>query len=100
MMKERFTSSSFSFLQDDSLSFVINKLNITVTVCKKKTYLFSLLLKRKERKHYKQKKEIWHHQNLNLWNYGIDWDIRKEHDENCPFKEIQLVSQEQIGGEI
>ena len=35
-MKERFTSSSFSFLQDDSLSFVINKLNITVTVCKKR----------------------------------------------------------------
>ena len=32
----RFTSSSFSFLQDDSLSFVINKLNITVTVCKKR----------------------------------------------------------------
>ena len=54
----------------------------------------------KERKHYNQKKEIWRQQNLNLWNYGIDRDIRKEHDENCLLEEIQLVGQEQIGGEI
>ena len=46
MMKERFTSSSFSFLQDDSLSFVINKLNITVTVCKKKDISVQFITKK------------------------------------------------------